>query len=284
MKKTLEIIENRGTGMMDDRSILFFKNLYSKFASISRYATSNVDEFKKIVNIINHKGIIMHILCEPNTPIYVLEMLTRNPYSNISFLAKVALELKHKNESVHSKAILTTLNNYKTSLPKPKDRVMDYADTRNLELKFSNRELRHINEDEYKKIKKVLETVREKEDSAVHKRKIKLFIMEMDYNFEKEQKLITCPFLKYEVGLYKIDFKKLKNISNKEMKESVNELMFNEIKNFHSQCRIQVQLLREIDIIEFYNQINDISRLYNILDDNAFAHIAEKVETEIERG
>lgn len=275
MRKALDAVENNKSITSYQYFIDFFIQLYSRFASQSSYATSNADEFKRMVHLINHKDIILHIIGDKNTPLYVLEKLQQNSNPHLAFLSKVAGELKKAGMSVYTGAIISTINTYNTNLPKPKDRIMDYKNSINMEIKFPNRNLKNITKEECEKIEKILTDLKNNITSPTHKRKLKLFLLEMEYNFTKEQKLDKCPFLKNENGKYNVDFEKLKFVSDKEIVNSVYELNYNDTKIFAAQCKENLKLLKRTNIVEFYSQISDIARLYNILDDAGFRDIAK---------
>ena len=140
-----------------------------------------------------------------------------------------------------------------------------------MDVKFHSRLLRNINKEEFSKIKSIIEDTIKSEFSPTHKRKLKLFLLEMEYNFNKEQKLNSCKFIKLDDVVnektYVVDFDKIKTLSDNDIKESLKLLEKNDVNMFMSQCKSHLQLLRETNTFAFYSEMQDVAKLYNALDD-----------------
>lgn len=260
-EKIAQISKNK----IDDKTKYYFQTMLKKFIDETKFSGTPTDVYEKIIKM-NIPEFSKVIIANENTPFNALHKLKESKNPHLSFLANIAIHLKGTSVANRTSAIINTIDNYDVSLPKPKTRVMDYKDERKLDSNFQFRRLKQVTPEEYKKIKKALEQSIKGDDSATHNRKIKIFNMELDYYFQKEQQFNKIPFIKFENGQYQLDIDKAEGLTFKDIKNYSYSVKYHDIHQMLSGCKSIAQQMYEENIPQFYSNIENISNLYFNLD------------------
>lgn len=241
-------------------------DLYCRFATARKYMPQKeAESFYIPVIKYNNRDIFKKLIANNDMPAYVIDTLTESKMPDIAFYAKLAKKLRQKDQGHFVNGILNTIYEYNIATVHSEDTVRKFKDKNYLDTLFNDRKLK-MKPYEWKTVRDIIGEVYNECESPTHKRKLHLFILQQEFNTNKDNRLKNCDFLKEKNGKYELHTEWLYKLPPKIIQYQLSKLSMSEVQKIKQDVGAELLYNYSADKCKFYSELEHLGKLFNCIE------------------